>query len=227
MALARSCLFAALASAVASSAPASAKSDPQLLLAAKAALGRMEVRKKDTPGPGETTITRAVRLLELPHGPVLITELTIDGGSHAEVGALGVYYLKRAGNRYTVLKSWPEAVEGGGFGQAPEWSIATRFTKFPAIYATAGWTGQGCVSQWAVIAELAPAKPLVSDPIFISYSYDRPGTNEPETLNGRIANIRKGASFDVVATGTRRLTEHYAVRHGHYELTGKESALQC
>jgi len=78
-----------------------------------------------------------------------------------------------------------------------------------------------------VIAELAPAKPLVSDPIFISYSYDRPGTNEPETLNGRIANIRKGASFDVVATGTRRLTEHYAVRHGHYELTGKESALQC
>ena len=211
----------------ASTAQSNAAADANLRMAAKAALGGLEIRQKNTPGPGETTVTKAARLLQLPLGPVLITEVNIENGSHAEVGGLGVYYLKRIGARYIVRKKWPSAVEGGGFGFAPEWSVTRRFTTYPALYATAGWTGQGCTTGWAIIAELAPSGPLVSDAIHTSFSDRGVGSGRVAEYSGRIRNIRKGSSFDVAASGTDHFVEHYHSRQGRFVLVEQESRLEC
>jgi|tagenome__1003787_1003787.scaffolds.fasta_scaffold20989663_3 hypothetical protein len=222
--------FSILAVALVAGAPAARSNtaaDANLRLAAKAALGRLEIRQKDVPGPGETTVVKAVRLLELPFGPVLITEVNIENGSHAEVGTLGIYYLKRVGTRYTLRKKWPNAVEGGGFGSAPEWSVNRHFTKYPAIYATSGWTGQGCTGGWSMIAELAPSRPLVSDAIHTSMSDAGVGSGKADEYAGRIRNIRKGSSFEVSATGTDHFVEHYLSRKGRFVLVERESRLEC
>jgi hypothetical protein len=201
--------------------------DPKLRLAAKAALGRLEIRQNNVPGPGETTIIKADRLLELPFGPVLITTVTIDRGSHAESGALGVYYLRRVGVRYVLQNNWPKAVDGGGFGYPPDWSVTTRFTQFPAIYATAGWGGQGFACGWSTLTELTPSGPVESDTIFNSKSNRGVGFGKLDEANGRIANIRKSKSFDVVATGTSRFVEHYLFRKDRFVRLEQDSRLQC
>ena len=46
-------------------------------------------------------------------------------------------------------------------------------------------------------------------------------------IEGRIANVRKNRSFDVVFTGTARFTEHYVMRAGRYVLASGESRATC
>jgi len=214
---------------LASTSPGQAARGPDATLrpAAKAALGGLEIRQRNVPSRGETTIIKADRVLELPFGPALITTVTIDNGSHAEVGALGIYYLKRAGDRYVVRKRWPRAVEGGGFGFPPDWSVTTRFTTLPAIYATSGWTGQGYTCGWSVLTELTSSGPVESDTIFTSKSNRGVGFGKLDEANGHVANIRKANSFDVVATGTSRFVEHYRFRKGRFVRFEKETRLQC
>ena len=105
--------------------PSQAKSpaDAPLRMAANAAIGGLQFKQRNVPSPGETTIIKADRLLELPFGPVLITTVTIDGGSHAETGALGVYYLKRRSGGFVLQKSWPHGIDGNGFGYPPKWTF--------------------------------------------------------------------------------------------------------
>jgi hypothetical protein len=170
---------------------------------------------------------KADRLLELPFGPVLITTVTIPQTSHAQTGALGIYYLRRVGARYILKKRWPKAVDGYGFGIPPNWNLSTRFTRFPAIYAIAGWTGQGYTCGWSLLTELTPSGPVESDTIYTSYSNRGVGFDKLDEADGRIANIRKANSFDVIATGTRRVVEHYIFRHDHFVRTEKESRLRC
>ena len=213
---------------LASASPARAVPGPaNLRLAAKAALGDLEIRQENVPSPGETTVIKADRVLELPFGSALITTVTIDNGSHAEAAALGIYYLKRVGNRYVVIKRWPKAVEGGGFGFPPDWTVTTRFTRFPAIHATSGWTGQGYTCGWSILSELTPSGPIESDTIFTSKSNRGVGFGKLDETNGRITNIRKANSFDVVATGTSQFVEHYRFRKGQFVRLEKETRLQC
>jgi hypothetical protein len=208
-------------------AQAATNPDAKLRLAAKAALGRFEIRRRNLPSPGETTIIRPDRLLELPFGLVLVTTVTIDKGSHAEGGALGIYYLKRAGDRLVLHKSWPHAIDGAGFGYPPDWRLSSRFTRFPAVHAKAGWAGQGYVCGWSILAELTPSGPVVSDTIFTSSSDAGVGAGQVHEYNGRVANLRKANSFDVIATGTGRIVEHYVFRQDRFVRVQKESRLQC
>jgi hypothetical protein len=201
--------------------------DANLRIAAKAALGGLEVRQPNVPGLYETTIIKADRLLELPFGPVLITKVEIDGASHAQSGALGIYYLRREGTRYIVRKKWPDAIDGFGFGYPPDWTVTTRFTQFPAINASAGWMGQGCTSGYSILAELTPSGPAVSDVIFNSYSDAGVGSGKVHEFNGKIVNVSRARSFDVVATGTNWLVEHYVLKRGRFVRIEKESRLEC
>jgi hypothetical protein len=213
--------------ALLSSSSAQALVSLDLRAAAKAAIGVLELRQKNMPRPGVTTITKADRLLQLPFGPVLITRVDIDSASHAESGALGIYYLKRTAGGYLVQKRWPRAVDGVSFGYSPEWRATANLTKFPAIYATGGWTGQGYTCGWAVLAELTPSGPIISDTIYNSYSDAGVGANTVHEFDGRISNIRKGRAFDVIASGTSRFAEHYTFRRDRFVRTEKESRFQC
>ncbi len=169
------------------------------------------------------------RLLWYGDRAVLITVGTNRTDCHACAGALGVHYLRAAGNRFELIGSWPAAVEGWGYGAPPQiWSISNRFTRHPAIYAEGHFMGQGIICRSATLTELGPDGPVRSDLIWTGYSNEG-ATDEAERLqdlNGAIADIRRDRSFEVRFTGTDRFTERY-VRRGNRFTPAAETRIPC
>jgi hypothetical protein len=207
----------------------------ELAAAFMAVTGKIDVAdtsdKRD--GYAEEGTTRPLRLLHVPFGPVLLTSTTNKSTCHACFGAIGVFYLDQQGATFTVRKRWPRAVEGWGWGVPPDWLISEKFTVFPAIYATGTFHGQGLTCNGATLTELTPEGPAEADFIGLSYSNDGlvdpgdPGAAHLQQFEGTIANIVKGKSFVVRATGTATFTEHYVMRGARFVRLEKESRMFC
>jgi hypothetical protein len=163
--------------------------------------------------------TGPLKLVDLPFGPVLLVERDLAAG-HAQTGSIGVYYLRESARRFEVTGRWPKAVEGWDWGDPPStWELTDRFTAYPAIYATGDYMGQGIILQGATLTELRPDGPATSD--LIGTSYDDDGSRFPESkpscvVKGRIANIRRDRSFDVVVTGSVNAVDRYVKRNGRF-----------
>ena len=221
--------------AASSEAPVELSPEEALAAAFKAATGRdsaYTLKSRD----GDRTVT-PLRLLDLPFGPVLLASSELADGCHGCAGAIGVYYLKREGDGFIVAKQWPDAVKGWGWGAPPqEWSVTEKFTRFPAIYAEGGYTGQGVTCGSATLTELTPNGPVESDVIGLSYSNGgavleetgETGFGEPaRDVKGTITNVVKGKSFDVVVKGAESLRETYRYSGGKFVRQGGESRLAC
>jgi hypothetical protein len=166
--------------------------------------------------------TIPLRIIQLPFGPVLLTEDTNTDG-HADVGAIGVYYLKEARGKFQVTGRWPRAVEGWDWGAPPDWRLTHRFTAYPAIYAWGDYMGQGIILKSATLTELRPDGPATSD--LIGTGYDDDGHVEEGhrtcVVNGKIANIRRDISFEVLVTGSVSAVERYVKRNGRFVVRKK------
>jgi len=175
--------------------------------------------------------TVPLRIVDASFGPVLLTKRQIKDGCHACVGAIGIYYLKETGRGFVVKRRWPTAIEGWGWGLAPNWSLTDRFTENPAIYSGGGYTGQGLTCMSATITELAPGGPVES--VVVRTGLSNVGMLTPDStekrveLGGRIAAVQKDRSFEVRVTGTDRFTEHYVKRGGKFVFANGESRLGC
>jgi hypothetical protein len=171
-----------------------------------------------TDDEGYAVWTGPLKLVDLPFGPVLLVERNVDGG-HAHTGSIGVYYLKEAGGKFEVTGRWPKAVEGWDWGDPPStWELTDKFTAYPAIYATGDFMAQGIITQGATITELRPSGPVTSDDIGLSYDDDGSRAENERTcvVKGRMVNIRKDRSFDVVVTGSARAVDRYEKRNGRF-----------
>lgn len=169
-------------------------------------------------------VTRPLQIVSLPFGKALLTEKTIVDGCHGCPGAIGVYYLNDYGGNLRVRGSWPEAVEGSGFGSAPvAWKVTSQFTKFPAIYAENEYMGQGEQGRIATITELRAEGPISSDAASVSYNnVGAVGEGVAACiLRGEITNIRKDVSFDVLQSGSTSFSEHFVKRNGRFALVSK------
>ncbi len=167
---------------------------------------------------GYAVKTRPMKIVVLPFGRVLLTEVQIEY-CHACAGAIGIYYLKEAAGSVWVERSWPRAVKGWGLGNPPaQWHLTDKFAAYPAIYAWGGFMSLGVSTGGVTITELRPDGPVTSDHISTYYEDEgdpekgRPGCN----TKGRIANIRKDRSFDVVVTGSVRAVDRYVKRNGRF-----------
>lgn len=145
---------------------------------------------------GEEYSVSPIKIVALPFGPALLVKREIEDGCHACVGFLGVYYLREDQGQSIVTASYPEAVSGWGWGAAPsEWQVTDRFTAYPAIYASGGYSGQGITVSSAAVTELRPDGPSTSDVIGLGYSdagaitddNPRPGCE----LEGKITKVVK------------------------------------
>jgi hypothetical protein len=172
----------------------------------------------------DVVVTRPVKIVELPFGPALLTEVEIERGCHGCAGAIGVYYLKQVNGEFRVKARWPRAIRGWTWGLPPtEWHLTNRFTSYPAIYATGGFLAQGISTGGATITELRPSGPVESD--LVGTHYDDEG--DPETgrracrVQGRIANVRKDRSFDVVVSGSVKTVAHYVKRGGRFRTSSR------
>lgn len=156
--------------------------------------------------------TTPIRIIELSFGPVLLTQDTNSGGGIDNVGAIGVHYLRELDQGFDLADSWPRLVMGWGWGAPPKWRLTEKFTRSPAIYAWGDYISQGALISSATITVLRPEGPITSDYIYTGYkasSSQWAGDGAVCSVTGRIANIRKGKSFDVMVTGSRTSVDRY------------------
>ena len=163
---------------------------------------------------------KAVRLIETPFGPVLITELAGVETCHACTGYLGAYYLKEANGRFEVTARYPTAMQSWGWGTPPnDWQVVSTFTEYPALYAEGGYVNQGISTSGATIVELTPSGPKSS-------GVDLGGSNEGalesggSNIEGKIANIARGRSFDVTFSGSCSAVQRYTLQGGEFKPSG-------
>ncbi len=175
---------------------------------------------------GESFTVSPVDIVELPFGPALLAKREMKDGCHACSGYLAVYYLRENDEQTVVTASYPEAISGWGWGAAPtEWQITTRFTSNPAVYASGGYMGQGIVESSAVITELRPEGPVSSDLIGTGFSNAGALTDDDPRprceVDGKIANVVKDRSFDVVVTGSVSGRDRYVKRGAKFVVVNK------
>lgn len=188
----------------------------QLASASQAVFGRTGAIRRNIDGqPGSET---PKRVIWTDFGPILLTESAIPDGCHACAGFVGAYYLRDTGAGFEVASRYPEAAPGAGWGAPPQdWTIVDRFTTYPALYSEGGYMGQGYASSSATIVEFRPEGPSVSSIDLGSDNIGAVGEGpEAMTLEGRIANVVKNRSFDVVYTGSCTVTRRYIFRNNTF-----------
>lgn len=183
---------------------------------------------------GHPGVVSPLKIIQLPFGPALITRLHFERACGRCAGVtgtyylrerIGVYYLKERGGKLAVKGRWPEAVEGSDWTDSPiDWDVTNRFTAYPAIFATMLTSyKEGILHDGVSLTELRPSGPVESDPIITLYSSDgRQSADTPVCITrGRITNIRKDRSFDLVVTGSKKgRVDHFVKRNGKFEIVG-------
>jgi hypothetical protein len=95
------------------------------------------------------------------------------------------------------------------------------------VVAEGGGTGQGYTCSWLTLTELRPNGP--AKVARIPLVYDDGGAmaaGEAKSIEGRLLNVVKGESFDVVYSGSRAFSEHYVRGAGGYSVAGGKSIME-
>jgi hypothetical protein len=203
--------------------------EEQLARAFEAAFGSRGEAVLSVPGDGSDEDVRYApgRLIWPAFGPVLISEGKVQDPAHASAGRIAVHYLKPAGDRFEVARAFPAAVATGTNGQVARWSLNPRFSSWPVIAAEGGGTGQGYTCVFLTLTELRPDGParVANVPLL----YDDRGAKEDGTgraIEGKILNIARDQSFDVVYSGSRAFSEHYVRGPSGYAVAGGRSTME-
>jgi len=197
--------------------------EEQLARAFEAAFGSRGEAVLAVPAGGADEDVRFApgRLVWLPFGPVLISEGKVQDPAHASAGRIAVHYLKPAGDRFEVVRAFPAAVATGSNGQVARWSLNPRFSNWPVVAAQGGGTWQGYTCSRLTLTELRPDGPtrIAEVPLVYDDTGAKPD-GEGRAIEGKILNIVKNQSFDVVYSGSRAFSEHYVRGPGGYAVAG-------
>lgn len=167
------------------------------------------------------------RLLRTRFGPVLVAEGRVKNFGHPSPGRIGAFYLKRGPGGFARGRAFPSAVTGGSMGGIGEWSVSDAFAAHPVIYTEGGMSNMGSTCSYVTLTELTPAGPIKIAG-FQSYgSYAGGVGGRAHETKGRIANIVRGRSFDVVFTGAgaRPARDRYVRVGNAYRLAGGKPTL--
>jgi hypothetical protein len=203
--------------------------EEQLARAFEAAFGSRGEAVLSVPSDGADEDVRFApgRLVWPSFGPVLISEGKVQDPAHASAGKIAIHYLRPAGDRFEVVRAFPAAVATGSNGEVARWSLNPRFSNWPVIAAEGGGTGQGYTCSWLTLTELGPGGPARIGQVPLLY--DDRGAKEDGTgraIAGKILNIVKNQSFDVVYSGSRRFSEHYVRGARGYAVAGGKSTME-
>jgi hypothetical protein len=169
------------------------------------------------------------RLLWLPFGPVLLSEGKVQDPAHVSAGKIAIHYLRPTADRFEVVRAFPSGVVTGSFGQVAHWSVSPRFSTWPVIAAEGGGTWQGYTCAWLTLTEIGPGGPAELATVPLSYDDAGAKTDEAEaqSIDGKILNVVKNQSFDVVYSGSRAFSEHYVRSGNRYAVAGKSTMPTC
>ncbi len=197
--------------------------DEQLARAFEAAFGSRgeAVVAVEADGASEAVRFAPGRLIWPSFGPVLLSEGKVQDPAHVSAGRIAVHYLKPTAERFEVARAFPSAVVTGSSGQVARWSLSPLFSNWPVVVAEGGGTWQGYSCSWLTLTELRPGGPvqLATVPL----AYDDRGAREGEagrSIHGKIINVVRNQSFDVVYSGSRAFSEHYVHSGDRYGVAG-------
>jgi hypothetical protein len=201
----------------------------QLARAFEAAFGSRGEAVLAVAGDGVDEDVRYVpgRLVWPAFGPVLVSEGKVQDPAHASEGKLAIHYLRQAGDRFEVVRAFPAAVATGSNGQVARWSLNPRFSNWPVIAAEGGGTWQGYTCSWLTLTELRPDGPakIATVPLVYDDSGARADGGEARSIEGKILNIARNQSFDIVYSGSRAFSEHYVRGANGYAVAGGKSTM--
>lgn len=203
--------------------------EEQLARAFEAAFGSRGQARLSVPSDGtdEEVLYTPGRLIWPAFGPVLISEGKVQDAAHVSAGKIAVHYLKPVGDRFEVARAFPAAIVTGSFGQVARWTLDPRFSNWPVVAAEGGGTWQGYTCAFLALTELRPDGPAeVAD---IPLVYDDSGAKDDgsgRTIEGKILNISRNQSFDVVYSGARAFSEHYVRGPGGFAVAGGRSTME-
>ncbi|HEX8363952.1 MAG TPA: SHOCT domain-containing protein [Allosphingosinicella sp.] len=188
----------------------------QLAAAFRTAFGARATRTVE-----EADITfRPGRLVWIGDKAMLVSEGTNAEECHACAGHLAVHRLAAAGDGFRVEGEWL-SVATDDYGRPPDWRISEELTGRPALRVEGGGGNQGIFCHFVSWYDLTGDRPAQIARVQTGY------TNEGEEggfeLEGRVANLRPGRSFDVVYSGYEDFTETYRLRGGRFQLDAAES----
>jgi hypothetical protein len=197
--------------------------EEQLARAFEAAFGSRGEAVVSVPGDGADEDVRYTpgRLIWASFGPVLLSEGKVQDPAHVSAGRIAVHYLKPAADRFEMALAFPSAVVTGSSGQVARWSLSALFSNWPVVVAEGGGTWQGYSCSWLSLTELRPGGPaqLATVPL----AYDDGGARAGEAariIHGKILNVVRNQSFDVVYSGSRAFSEHYVRSGDRYGVAG-------
>jgi hypothetical protein len=201
----------------------------EAVFGASAPLVRQVDRDEETTSP--------VQLIRQGDRAILITKTELAQGCHYCGGSLGIYYLKAAGDTFTVVGRFPRATLPGSFGRAPEWSVSNAFGPVPTLVVRNGTGGQGYSCGSIELTELAADRPRTL--VKVTADYDGTGGGPRPNpgsfqLAGEMGKIVPGTSFTMTYTGIRvgtagpqNFSETYVRTATGYALPGKSRLQPC
>jgi hypothetical protein len=137
--------------------------------------------------------------------------------------------MKRTPTGFAVTKRFIPAAETGSFGEITSWEASHAFgLPMLSVYGSGTWQGYTCI--WTTLVELASDKPreLVTVPVHYDDEGAFEGQHKTTEIDGKIANIVPGRSFDVVYSGSKTFTERYLRRGTKYVVArGKSRMPTC
>jgi hypothetical protein len=204
--------------------------DEQLARAFEAAFGSrgeaaLSVRSD---GADEDVRYAPGRLIWPAFGPVLLSEGQVQDPAHVSAGKIAIHYLRPAADRFEVVRAWPAGVSTGSFGKVAHWAVSPRFSTWPVIVSEGGGTWQGYTCSWLTLTELRPGGPVELATVPLAYDDTGAKAEEDESVSieGKVLNVVRNQSFDVVYSGSRAFSEHYVRSGDRYAPAGGKSMME-
>lgn len=168
------------------------------------------------------------RLVWPAFGPVLLSEGQVQDPAHVSAGKIAIHYLRPAADRFEVVRAYPAGIATGSFGRVAHWSVSPRFSTWPVVVAEGGGTWQGYTCSRLTLTELRPAGPV--ELATVPLAYDDAGAKTDGaaavSIDGKILNVVRNQSFDVVYSGSRAFSEHYVRSGDRFSVAGGKSTME-
>ena len=176
---------------------------------------------------GKEVVVKAEQGVWTRFGPVLIASVTMKQDCDDCTGGLDIYYFGDSSEGLLLRRRFPDAIVGSSSGKPPlRWSLDDRFLDGPVVHTIAEGVWQGCTTTAVSLTELTPDGPVARGSAPIGWA-EASGAGDGDKAVGRIANIVRGKSFDIVYSGTRSFTDHYRLANGAFSMAGEQRLSGC
>lgn len=157
---------------------------------------------------------------------ILVSEGRNAEDCHVCAGMVAVHYLAPDGDGFRIVGEHLR-VATDDYGEPPDWRVTSAFTDAPVLQAESGGGNQGIFCGRVQLFDLSGEAPREMATIPVGFTNEgAEGEEAGLQIDGVIANVQRGRSFDVAYTGDERFTETWQLRGGRFELASGQTRMR-